>query len=528
MAEVYLARDLRLDRDVALKLLLPRYAGDPDFIERFRREAGVAARLSHPNIVHVYDRGEVGGTYYISMEYVPGRSLDEIIWDEAPLAPERIVFITRQILLALQAAHVRGLIHRDIKPENILVDAEGHVKVADFGIVRAVASGEATAAGAIIGTALYLSPEQAQGEPVYPASDLYSLGAVMYEMATKRPPFVGANAVMIAMQHVDESPLPPRELVPGLPEELERVILRALAKSLGERYGAATEFLADLEGWSSGRPHPSLSAVATTEVRRRSAEDGGMASPRVIRQGPDEAAQAVRKGTGGAAAAVGRPAASSEDPRPGRWRRVGTWVVVAVLVALLAAGGYVAATHLLDGVRTVVVPDLVGKTLSDAKAAGEDVGLTVAEGGSPENSADIAEGAVLRQRPTGSASTEAGGTILVWLSAGPPPVSVPNVEGMSRDDALAELTARGLKGRAVEEVTLSVVPGLVFAQDPAATQKVKPGSEVTISVAASPPVVAIPLDIDGWDYAPDDGIWDSVRRGLGKIKSTLSDVVDRM
>ena len=230
MADVYLANDRLLGRQVALKILSTRYAHDEQFVERFRREASSAAGLNHPNIVQIYDRGEAEGTYYIAMEYLEGRSLKEIILKYAPLSSDRLIPISVQILEALRFAHRRDVIHRDIKPQNIIIDNDDRVKVTDFGIARAGSASTMTEAGSILGTAHYLSPEQARGQPVEAASDLYSLGVVMYEMATGKLPFDGDNPVSIAMQHVHEQPTPPGNIAPDIPENLEAVILRSLGK----------------------------------------------------------------------------------------------------------------------------------------------------------------------------------------------------------------------------------------------------------------------------------------------------------
>src|ERR687884_1868777 len=245
MADVYLAEDQELGRRVAIKMLNDRHANDEQFVERFRREAKNAAGLSHQNIVQIYDRGEAEGTYYISMEYLDGRSLKELILARGP-APVRVAIdYARQILAALRVAHGKGLVHRDIKPHNVLVDSEGRVKVTDFGIARAGPS-QMTEEGSIIGTAQYLSPEQAQGAPVTPASDLYSVGIVLYELLTGAVPFAGESPVELAMKHLSKVPEPPSHVRPEVPRDLDFVIMRALAKAPSERYQSADEMDADL------------------------------------------------------------------------------------------------------------------------------------------------------------------------------------------------------------------------------------------------------------------------------------------
>src|SRR4051812_27118925 len=246
MADVYCAQDLQLGRKVALKLLYRRFAEDEQFVERFKREASAAAGLQHPHVVGVYDRGEYDGTYYIAMEYLEGRSLKQIVQEEGPLDPERAIDVVVQILRASRFAHQRGVIHRDIKPHNVIVDDEGRVKVTDFGIARAGAS-DMTETGAIMGTAAYLSPEQAQGHAVSAASDMYSIGIVLYEMLTARLPFEAESAVTIALKQVNDQPVPPRALNPEISPELEDVVLQALQKDPTHRFADADAFIAALE-----------------------------------------------------------------------------------------------------------------------------------------------------------------------------------------------------------------------------------------------------------------------------------------
>ena len=251
MADVYLAEDQELGRRVAIKILNDRHAADDSFIERFRREAKNAAGLSHPNIVSIYDRGEAEGTYYIAMEYLDGRSLKELIVGRGPAPIKISIDYARQILAAVGFAHKHGIVHRDIKPHNVLVGPEGRLKVTDFGIARSGAS-QMTEVGSIIGTAQYLSPEQARGAPVDQTSDLYSVGVVLYEMLTGQVPFTGDTPLEIAMKHLSEVPKPPSELRPEVPHDLDSVVLRALAKDPSERYQSAEEMDADLARVAEG------------------------------------------------------------------------------------------------------------------------------------------------------------------------------------------------------------------------------------------------------------------------------------
>src|SRR3984893_11469732 len=246
MADVYLAEDQQLGRKVALKLLHRRFAEDPGFVERFRREAQAAAGLQHPNVVSVYDRGSYDGTYYIAMEYLPGRTLKQVIRQEAPVDPIRAIDITIQILKAARFAHRRGVIHRDLKPHNVMLDEADHAKVTDFGIARAGAS-DMTETGSIMGTAHYLSPEQAQGHPVNASSDLYAVGVVLYELLTGKVPFDGESPVTIALKHVSEAPAPLLHLNPGIPPELEHVVMWALNKNPGDRPQDADQLILALE-----------------------------------------------------------------------------------------------------------------------------------------------------------------------------------------------------------------------------------------------------------------------------------------
>jgi len=272
MAEVYRAHDRMLDRPVALKILFPELSVDRSFVERFRREAQAAANLSHQNIVPVFDWGEDGGTYFIVMEYVDGRPLSAILRSAGPLHPDRAVEIAADVAAALAYAHRHGVIHRDVKPGNVLITDEGTVKVTDFGIARAVNTEESlTQTGAVMGTATYFSPEQAEGVAVDARSDIYSLGVVIFEMVTGRPPFVGESPVSVASKHVRENPPAPRDINPGVPPDLEAIILKCMAKSPDYRYATGEDLRVDLLRFREGRavsagPVPMAAAMGTTQA----------------------------------------------------------------------------------------------------------------------------------------------------------------------------------------------------------------------------------------------------------------------
>ncbi len=275
MADVYCATDLQLGRKVALKVLHERFAADEEFVERFKREASSAAGLQHQHLVAVYDRGEWHGTSYIAMEYVAGRTLKQIVAEEGPLPPAHAVDLTVQILRAARFAHRRGVIHRDFKPQNVIVDDEGRAKVTDFGIARAGAS-DMTETGSIMGTAQYLSPEQAQGHAVTARSDLYSIGIILYELLTGRVPFQADSQVTIALKQVSEAPVAPSQINPAVTPELESVVLRALMKDPGERFADADEFIAALEAAGSRIPSDAaIAAAALVGCRRSSGATAG-------------------------------------------------------------------------------------------------------------------------------------------------------------------------------------------------------------------------------------------------------------
>ena len=371
MADVYLAEDQELGRQVAIKILNDRHAADDSFIERFRREAKNAAGLSHPNIVSIYDRGEAEGTYYIAMEFLDGRSLKELIVGRGPAPIKVAIEYARNILAALAAAHKQGIVHRDIKPHNVLIGAEGRVKVTDFGIARSGAS-QMTEVGSIIGTAQYLSPEQARGAPVDQTSDLYSVGVVLYEMLTGQVPFTGDTPLEIAMKHLSEVPRPPSELRPEIPHDLDSVVLRALAKDPGERYQSAEEMNADLARVAEGLPVDPETEEAATAVLSGSGLMAAAPTSVIARPRPGEPSRPAPPGATPPAGYYGY-----EGP-PRRRRPVWPWVLSVLLLAAAAGAAWFAYTKIQDQLnanKPVSVPLVEGSREALAKTKIRDAGL---------------------------------------------------------------------------------------------------------------------------------------------------------
>jgi eukaryotic-like serine/threonine-protein kinase len=484
MADVYLAEDQELGRRVAIKILNDRHAADDSFIERFRREAKNAAGLSHPNIVSIYDRGEAEGTYYIAMEFLDGRSLKELIVGRGPAPIKTAIDYARQILAAVGFAHRHGIVHRDIKPHNVLVGSEGRLKVTDFVIARSGAS-QMTEVGSIIGTAQYLSPEQARGAPVDQTSDLYSVGVVLFEMLTGQVPFTGDTPLEIAMKHLSEVPKPPSELRPEVPHDLDSVVLRALAKDPSERYQGADEMDADLARVLEGLPVDPETETAATAVLSGS---GVLATaPTSVLTKPTVAApRTVPPGAGPPAGYYGY-----EGP-PRRRRPIWPWVLSILL--LLAAGGaawfaYTKIQDQLDANAPVAVPPVAGikESLAVDKIRGAGLVPQVARAFSDE----VEKGVVIDQSPAAGEKVAPHSNVDITVSKGKETVTVPSVIGKNRDDAISTLVNAGLDPRAFP-VASSKPVDTVTGQDPPAGKVIEKGSRVRINYSSGPAEIDVP------------------------------------
>jgi len=470
MADVYAGYDTLLGRKVAIKVLHSQLSSDEAFVKRFRKEAQAAANLSHPSIVGIYDWGEVDSEYFIVMELVEGRSLREILRSGGSLLPRRAVEIAADVCSALGVAHRAGIVHRDIKPGNILIAPDGAVKVTDFGIARAWDdSAELTKTGAVIGTATYFSPEQAQGKPADTRSDLYSLGVVLYEMLTGTPPFKGDSPMAVAFQHVSQAPVAPSVLNPDVPPALDAVVLRALHKEPGLRYQSADELRAD------------LLAALRGEAPAVVVPPAGDAATRVM--------TAAVPPVGGVPVPNPRNPAPPPDERRSNRRFAAT---VALLLVTLGVLGFL-IYRLLTGpaLGAVPVPDVTNLLEADALDILQEAGFRVDP---QEEASDTVEvGRVVRTDPPARTEAREGSVVTVYTSAGPAAVTVPDVVG--RDQATAErmLTDKGLAvGRVTTEPSDEFDDGIVIRTDPGVGEETAAGNAVDLVVSEGSGDVVLP------------------------------------
>jgi eukaryotic-like serine/threonine-protein kinase len=463
MADVYLATDQSLGRKVAIKILSDRYARDAAFVERFRREAAAAAGLRHPNIVTVYDRGEAMGTSYIAMEYLDGPTLKEEITRRAPLPEPEAVNYATQALAALDAAHRQGVVHRDVKPHNMVLTDEGRLKVTDFGIARAANTQQMTEVGSIVGTAQYLSPEQARGLAVGPESDIYSMGVVLYEMLCGDLPFTGESAVDIAMKQVSDTPPPLHRRNRLVSPAMEQVVMRALAKDPALRFSSAKGMAEELARVSRGQ-----SASADTQQ-----------ATRVIAAG--EATRVIGRQPEGATSVMRPPAPPPPPERPAPRRSAWPWVLVLLLLVLAAVAGFVVYTMLSGNDRTV--PDtVIGQSCKQAKATLKADGL---QGKCVNVASDFAhQNQIVSTHPAVGSSVSGGTVITLRKGIGPNTVKVPDVKGQSVSDAQTLLAARHLQPATQAVDTPNARLNVVVGSTPKPGTPVKPGTTVTLRYAS--------------------------------------------
>ena len=480
MSEVHLARDLRLHRDVAVKVLRADLARDPSFYLRFRREAQNAAALNHPAIVAVYDTGEAetttGPLPYIVMEYVDGVTLRDIVHTDGPMPARRAIEIIADACQALNFSHQHGIIHRDVKPANIMISKTGAVKVMDFGIARALAdSGNSvTQTAAVIGTAQYLSPEQARGESVDARSDVYSLGCVLYEVLTGEPPFVGDSPVAVAYQHVREDPIPPSQKHASITPELDAVVLKALAKNPDNRYQTAAEMRTDLVRVHNGEAPEAPKVLTAAERTSMMAASPPSARAETTEQLPRQANFVDRDRGGGS---------------------IGRWLIAVAVLAILTVVVTIAINMVSGNPRDVQVPDVRGQASADAIAALQNKGFKIRTQQKPDNT--VPPERVISTDPAGNSSASAGDEITINVSTGPEQREVPDVSSLSYADAVKKLTAAGFgKFKQADAASTPEQKDKVLSTIPPANQTSAITNEITLVVGSGPETKEVP-DVGG-------------------------------
>lgn len=479
MSEVHLARDTRLHRDVAVKVLRADLARDPSFYLRFRREAQNAAALNHPAIVAVYDTGEAetasGPLPYIVMEYVEGVTLRDIVHTDGPMPPKRALEVIADACQALNFSHQHGIIHRDVKPANIMISKTGAVKVMDFGIARALAdSSNVTQTAAVIGTAQYLSPEQAKGEPVDARSDVYALGCVLYEMLTGEPPFVGDSPVAVAYQHVREDPVPPSARRSSISPELDAVVLKALSKNPDNRYQSAAEMRADLVRVHSGETPEAPKVLTAAERTSYLTAAPSPRDPHGTDQLPRQSEHFVQP--------------PAEDRSRGS---VARWVAAVAVLAVLTVVVTLAINFFGGETRDVQVPDVTGQSSADAIVVLQNAGFRTRTQNQPDN--EVPPGRVIGTDPAATSTVAAGDEITLNISTGPEQREVPDVSTLSYEDAVEKLRDAGFtRFNRTTSVSTPELNDKVLQTNPPANQTSAITNQITVIIGSGPGSKQVP------------------------------------
>ena len=491
MAEVYKAQDQVLGRVVAVKVMLPQYAADPDFTARFKQEAASAANLQSPYIVNVYDWGQDEGTYFIVMEFIRGTDLKSAINQRGAINQRKVAEIGSQVCQALSVAHNQDIMHRDIKPQNIMVQPDGNVKVMDFGIARAKNSVKAQTSS-VLGTAHYISPEQAQGKELTGASDMYSLGCVLYEAATGQLPFDGPDAVSVAMKQVNEEPLPPSQVKPDIHPDLEAIILTAMDKNPYARFQTAREMKHALDDFLMGRPVNLAGAMGSAPTAVLTGiPGGGMMGATEVLSGGTSALPAIDPDMNGVGKTSNYRTGGDFDMEKGKKKssKKTAGIVVGLIVALVAVAAVAAfALGIFGGHK---VPDVIGQTEKSAVEAIEAAGYKVGEV-TKEFDPEIVAGRVCAQDPEGGTELEEGEVVNIVISKGVKKSAIPNLSGMSSEQAEKALKDAGFEPQYAGNEASDAPKDTVSRQDPAAGEKRDEGTVVKYWISTGPEEVEVP------------------------------------